>query len=952
MAIQWNPSHIALALLAAAVVVACLPTAHAAKGSDSGTGGYGYVWSNIPINYNEVRGSTSLITADDTAAPYTFGISGFKYYGTSYTSGSVSENGWVLLGGGATGAAAKQYTPRQLPSAGPPATIVAPWWTDQQSATACVTSANSPPAGTTQKVWGSALPASLPFRNQVQVTEWDALSLVGNAGECGGFSTYEAEFYEGTDILEYHLKTTHDYDTTSTPAGTTSTCQDASMGMMDSGPNGLNLLWSTGCPASGDAGKTNTAYRIWKNDPNGADQTVAVAATTPKTFTLDSSDDPIAYSIVTAPVGGTLTNFPTAGQTYYLPPPDVTYTANAGFCGKDTLKFKADDLYDTANTFTVTFNVTCPFSNKAPSFMLPASPNQVVADSAGLQTLTAFANSIDPGSGESTQKLVFQVTVDNAAMFATQPAITPTTLTAGPWTTMGTLTYALNDGLCAAGGGTATVTVRLKDDGGTANGGVDTSVPHLFTIQTDCPGQAPPPPPGGTSTSDSDGDGYSDYYEEQTGSDPYNGASTPIDHDADGIPDSKDNCPVTFNPQQEDSNSDGRGNACQNYGTAGPDSDGDGYPDSPTVDGNGDNCPYVPNVGQSDIDQDGIGDACDNDIDGDGASNDQERAAHSDPLNPLSKPGDRDGDGVADRIDNCVPDADVTSPAGLHATYNPDQADANHDGVGDPCDKKVALGLEANATYDGRVLKVNWYVVSDASVRSTAQALDHGHVLLVAKPSQYGAGHHTAELVLPNLQSVTWQVVLDDPFDPSVHKWVNGTALPPANVPVWKPAILEQPASAGERTSVHVAYVLPAATTDATLQLQTADGRAAASIPLVAGANGTWAATAKVPAAGTYHAIVVYTQGGARTLFDTGQMVLKAQAPATPTGSVTASGSSTHPLGWLWWTLGVLAGLAAAGLVALAIVTVQRRRARPPTPPQGDAPASEPEGDYDTPIDV
>src|SRR5881396_2689584 len=40
--------------------------------------------------------------------------------------------------------------------------------------------------------------------------------------------------------------------------------------------------------------------------------------------------------------------------------------------------------------------------------------------------------------------------------------------------------------------------------------------------------------------------------------------------------------------------------------SAGPDSDGDGVPDSQ------DNCPLIPNPDQQDTDGDGIGDACDN----------------------------------------------------------------------------------------------------------------------------------------------------------------------------------------------------------------------------------------------------------------------------------------------------------------------------------------------------
>ncbi|WP_456378049.1 thrombospondin type 3 repeat-containing protein [Lutibacter sp.] len=59
------------------------------------------------------------------------------------------------------------------------------------------------------------------------------------------------------------------------------------------------------------------------------------------------------------------------------------------------------------------------------------------------------------------------------------------------------------------------------------------------------------------------------------------------DTDDDGIYDCVDNCPETYNPNQEDADEDGIGDAC-------------------------DNCPETYNPNQEDADEDGIGDACDN----------------------------------------------------------------------------------------------------------------------------------------------------------------------------------------------------------------------------------------------------------------------------------------------------------------------------------------------------
>ena len=64
--------------------------------------------------------------------------------------------------------------------------------------------------------------------------------------------------------------------------------------------------------------------------------------------------------------------------------------------------------------------------------------------------------------------MTFSVTSNDAALFSAQPAVAPN----------GTLSYTP----VPDGNGVATVTVTAHDDGGTANGGVDTSAPQTFTI--------------------------------------------------------------------------------------------------------------------------------------------------------------------------------------------------------------------------------------------------------------------------------------------------------------------------------------------------------------------------------------------------------------------------------------------------------------------------------------
>jgi Bacterial Ig domain len=120
---------------------------------------------------------------------------------------------------------------------------------------------------------------------------------------------------------------------------------------------------------------------------------------------------------------------------------------------------------DTSATQTFAINVT-PV-NDAPSFT--KGSDQAILEDAGEQTVSGWASNISAGpADESGQALTFLVTTDNDDMFSVKPSIDAS----------GNLTYTT----AANANGSATVTVRLMDDGGTANGGVDTSDPQTFTI--------------------------------------------------------------------------------------------------------------------------------------------------------------------------------------------------------------------------------------------------------------------------------------------------------------------------------------------------------------------------------------------------------------------------------------------------------------------------------------
>ncbi len=149
------------------------------------------------------------------------------------------------------------------------------------------------------------------------------------------------------------------------------------------------------------------------------------------------------------------------------------------------------------------------------------------------------------------------------------------------------------------------------------------------------------------------------------------------DDDGDGVEDTSDNCPLDKNAGQLDTDSDGKGDACDD------DDDDDG------VDDGTDNCTKVSNADQADSDKDGVGDACEGDADGDGFPDDV------DVCPGVADPGqlDTDQDGMGDACDDDddadgILDVDDNCPT----VSNTDQADSNDDGVGDACEGLVGSG--------------------------------------------------------------------------------------------------------------------------------------------------------------------------------------------------------------------------------------------------------------------
>ena len=107
-------------------------------------------------------------------------------------------------------------------------------------------------------------------------------------------------------------------------------------------------------------------------------------------------------------------------------------------------------------------------ANNPPTFVV--GPNQTANEDGGPQTVTPWATAIDDGDPESTQNVSFIITGNtDSSLFSAGPSVSPT----------GTLTYTPNSNAF----GSATITLVLQDDGGTANpGDNDTSPPQSFTI--------------------------------------------------------------------------------------------------------------------------------------------------------------------------------------------------------------------------------------------------------------------------------------------------------------------------------------------------------------------------------------------------------------------------------------------------------------------------------------
>ncbi|MCI0585081.1 MAG: Ig-like domain-containing protein, partial [Chloroflexi bacterium] len=182
----------------------------------------------------------------------------------------------------------------------------------------------------------------------------------------------------------------------------------------------------------------------------------------------DEGGQDLAFSVV----GNTLPDLFSVPPAVDPASGDLTFTVAPAMNGLSTITLRlsddggiSDGGVDHADQ---AFTITVGEVNDQPTFTKGA--NQAWPEDGGARTVAGWATALSAGgTGEGGQTLTFLVTGNtNTALFAVQPAVSPN----------GTLTFSP----ASNRNGVATISLVLKDDGGTANGGVDTSATATFTI--------------------------------------------------------------------------------------------------------------------------------------------------------------------------------------------------------------------------------------------------------------------------------------------------------------------------------------------------------------------------------------------------------------------------------------------------------------------------------------
>ncbi len=166
--------------------------------------------------------------------------------------------------------------------------------------------------------------------------------------------------------------------------------------------------------------------------------------------------------LVTCPTNGTLNvDCPTNGLLTNL-----VYTPDPDFFGTDTFTYQVTD--GTLTSLVATVTITVLPVNDQPSFDLSDTEITVLEDAA-TTNITGFATNIFQGAdNETNQSVFFTCTTTNIGFFALKPLISSS----------GRLSFRPTKNVT----GTATITVYMKDNGGTLRGGVNTTTTQAFDV--------------------------------------------------------------------------------------------------------------------------------------------------------------------------------------------------------------------------------------------------------------------------------------------------------------------------------------------------------------------------------------------------------------------------------------------------------------------------------------
>ncbi|WP_084403437.1 beta strand repeat-containing protein [Epilithonimonas caeni] len=294
--------------------------------------------------------------------------------------------------------------------------------------------------------------------------------------------TYKFSYLANTTANYYrvYIKTTPYGDGIAVPAASDLPAGAVFNGAIDNDSTnsltgGNSNLGYLNVTAGNNTNNTNVNFGIAVSNPIGNPDVTSTLEDTAKTFNILTNDTATSGTLNGATVdldpttAGRQTTYTTANGTWIVDDiGNVTFTPVPDYFGNDSINYTVENsLGYKSNPTSIT--ITVDPVNDAPSFTKGADQVNSQTSSATPYTVAGWATNISKGpANESLQSVSFIVTNNNNALFSVQPTITA----------LGQLQYTI----AGNASGTALVSVRIQDDGGTANGGVDTSAVQTFTI--------------------------------------------------------------------------------------------------------------------------------------------------------------------------------------------------------------------------------------------------------------------------------------------------------------------------------------------------------------------------------------------------------------------------------------------------------------------------------------